>query len=56
MAVMAEKPAGDTDDPPIHDRNSQGGARGPACTHRGDALAHQRDSSTTARRACSSRR
>ena len=28
-------------DPPIHDRDSRGGSRRPACTHRGDALADQ---------------
>ena len=36
------KASGRHHDPPIHDRDSRGGAREPACTHRGDALAHQR--------------
>ena len=49
------KVSGRHHDPPVHDRDSRGGARGPACAHRRDALPRARRPSRTTRRACRSR-
>src|SRR5215211_1278663 len=37
------KVSGRHSDPSVHDRDARGGRRGPACTHRGYALAREGD-------------
>ena len=43
MAVITETADGRHHDPAVHDRHPPGGPRGPACAHRGDALAREGD-------------